>query len=181
MAAQPYQASLAIGPRTGPPSTSTGIRPASHRLHNNFRPRRRSASGPSTNPARGNVQIIQVVWTPRGSRHRQCIAYCARGWLSSGECGRISWTLATLRGCLRDGPHSGLRRGLARGMTLETPGCQDGFKTTATALGIESIEEYPCNSDDWQHALRYGTLHGAIKRTCVMLFLVTSIAFTISC
>jgi hypothetical protein len=38
--------------------------------------------------------------------------------------------------CLRDGPHSGLRRGLARGMTLETPSCQDGFKTSATALGV---------------------------------------------
>jgi hypothetical protein len=73
----------------------------------------------------------------RGSRRRQCMASRPYTALVAGcHLERAAASRGPSRRCLRDGPHSGLRRGLARGMTLETPGCQDGFKTPATALGV---------------------------------------------
>ena len=129
-------ASLATG-LNGSAVDSQRIRPASHRLHNNLRPRRRSTSGPSTNPARGNNQKNSSCLATRGSRRRQCMASRSYTALVAGcHLERAAASRGPSRRCLRDGPPSGLRRGLARGMTLETPGCQDGFKTPATALGV---------------------------------------------
>ena len=108
-----------------------------------------------------------MTYSSRGCCHLECAA------ASHGP---------SRRRCLRDEPHSGLRRGLSFRHDSRNSRLSRRVQNARDRFGSESIGWHPCNSDDWQPALRPGTLQGAIKRTCVMSLLVTSLSlFPIYC
>jgi hypothetical protein len=100
----------------------------------------------------------------RGPRRCQCMAYMpysSRGWLSSGVCGRISWTLATL--LARWSPLGSATRPSSRHDSRNSR-LSRRFQNARDRFGSESIGWHPCNSDGWQPASCDGVLHEAIKR-----------------
>lgn len=93
--------------------------------------------------------------------HGQQALYSSRGRLSSGACGRISWTLATL---LARWSPLGSATGPSSRHDSRNSRLSRRFQNARDRFGGESIGWHPCNSDDWQPALCYGVLHRAIKR-----------------